>query len=43
MIIGKNFLSDREIEVEPRVGDKVNISLDYLKDWVEESFAALFS
>lgn len=40
MIIGKNFLSDKEIEIEPRQGDKANISQDYLKDWIEESFGA---
>lgn len=36
MIVGKQFLSDREIEIEPRVGDKYHISLDYLSKWIEE-------
>lgn len=36
MIIGKQFLSDREIEVEPRQGEKYHISWDYLDKWIDE-------
>lgn len=39
MIIGKNFLSDQEIEVEPRQGEKRMLAYGSLNSWVEENLS----